>query len=45
MSNNRPSVEVAWFAALCDDDYEFLGVPDESLQSSWMHCSDIVRRA
>jgi len=20
--------EVAWFAALCADDYEFLGVPD-----------------
>jgi len=41
----RPSVEVAWFAALCDDDYEFLGVADEDLQSSWLHCSDIVRRA
>ena len=45
MSNNRPLVEVAWFAALCDDDYEFLGVPDEDLQSSWSHCSEIVRRA
>ena len=45
MSNNRPLVEVAWFAALCDDDYEFLGVPDEDLQSSWAHCSEIVRRA
>ena len=45
MSTNRPSVEVAWFAALCDDDYEFLGVADEDLQSSWLHCSDIVRRA
>jgi alkanesulfonate monooxygenase len=45
VSNNRPLVEVAWFAALCDDDYEFLGVPDEDLQSSWSHCSEIVRRA
>ncbi|MTH91328.1 MAG: LLM class flavin-dependent oxidoreductase, partial [Actinobacteria bacterium] len=45
MSNNRPLVEVAWFAALCDDDYEFLGVPDEDLQSSWSHCGEIVRRA
>ena len=45
MSNNRPLVEVAWFAALCDDDYEFLGVPDEDLQSSWAHCSEIVCRA
>ncbi len=34
--------EVSWFSALCDDDYEFLGVPDESLRSSWEHCSDIV---
>ena len=34
--------EVAWFAALCDDDYEFLGVPDPSLRSSWEHCRDIV---
>lgn len=23
-----PPPEVAWFAALCDDDYEHLGVPD-----------------
>ena len=37
--------EYAWFAALCDDDYEFLGVPDASLQSSWAHCRDIVLRA
>jgi alkanesulfonate monooxygenase len=36
------SVEVSWFAALCDDDYEQLGVPDPSLQSSWSHCRDIV---
>lgn len=37
--------EVAWFSALCDDDYEFLGVPDPSLASSWEHCADIVQRA
>ena len=34
--------EVAWFSALCDDDYEFLGVPDPRLQSSFEHCRDIV---
>ncbi len=34
--------EVAWFSALCDDDYEFLGVPDPALRSSWAHCRDIV---
>jgi len=37
--------EVAWFSALCDDDYEFLGVADASLRSSWMHCRDIVTTA
>jgi alkanesulfonate monooxygenase len=38
-------VELAWFAALCDDDYEYLGVPDPALRSSWEHCSDLVLRA
>ena len=32
-------------AALCDDDYEFLGVPDPQLKSSWEHCRNIVLRA
>ena len=39
------AVEVAWFSALCGDDYQFLGVPDGSLRSSWSHCRDIVQRA
>jgi alkanesulfonate monooxygenase len=39
------SVEMSWFSALCDDDYEFLGVPDERLQSSWEHCRNIVLTA
>ncbi|KAB7648917.1 LLM class flavin-dependent oxidoreductase [Polymorphobacter fuscus] len=34
--------EVSWFSALCDDDYEFLGVPDPLLKSSFEHCRDIV---
>jgi alkanesulfonate monooxygenase len=34
--------EVAWFSALCADDYEFLGVPDGRLRSNWEHCRDIV---
>lgn len=37
--------EISWFSALCDDDYEFLGVPDPLLQSSWAHCRDIVLQA
>lgn len=39
------SCEVSWFSALCDDDYEFLGVPDPKLASSWEHCRDIVLAA
>ncbi len=39
------TVEVSWFGALCDDDYEHLGVADPMLASSFEHCSDIVRRA
>ena len=37
--------EVAWFSALCDDDYEFLGAPDPRLQSSFEHCRDIALTA
>jgi alkanesulfonate monooxygenase len=42
---SRPPCEVSWFSALCDDDYEFLGVPDPMLKSSWEHCRDIVLQA
>jgi alkanesulfonate monooxygenase len=41
----KKPVEIAWFAALCDDDYEYLGVPDPRLASSYEHCRDIVLRA
>jgi alkanesulfonate monooxygenase len=41
----RPPCEVSWFSALCDDDYEFLGVPDPRLRSTWEHCRDIVLQA
>ena len=37
--------EISWFSALCDDNYEFLGVPDPMLRSSWEHCRDIVLQA
>ena len=36
------SCEVSWFGPLCDEDYEFLGVPDPALQSSWEHCRGIA---
>jgi alkanesulfonate monooxygenase len=42
---SRSPVEVSWFSALCDDDYEFLGVPETALQSSWEHCRNIALTA
>jgi alkanesulfonate monooxygenase len=42
---SRSTVEMAWFSALCDDDYEFLGAPDPLLQSSIEHCRNIVLTA
>ncbi len=44
-SADLDAAEVSWFAALCSDDYEYLGVPDGRLRSSWAHCSGIVKRA
>lgn len=44
-STTRRPVELAWFSALCDDDYEYLGVPDDALRSSWPHCRDITLAA
>ena len=44
-SPDLDAAEVSWFAALCSDDYQFLGVPDGDLRSSWEHCSGIVREA
>ncbi|MDZ5650275.1 LLM class flavin-dependent oxidoreductase [Nitrospirillum sp. BR 11828] len=40
-----PRCEVSWFSALCDDDYEFLGVRDPALLSSFEHCRNIVLTA
>jgi alkanesulfonate monooxygenase len=45
MTTDRTPVEISWFGALCDDDYEFLGEPDPALAASWPHCSDIVTAA
>ncbi len=39
------AAEVSWFAPLCSDDYQYLGVPDGDLRSSWKNTSAIVRRA
>ena len=42
MSDKQKKPEISWFGALCDDDYEFLGVAAPELRSSWEHCRDIV---
>lgn len=44
-SSDLDACEVSWFAALCSDDYRFLGVPEGDLRSSWAHCASIVQRA
>ena len=44
-SPDLDAAEVSWFSALCSDDYEFLGIPDGKLRSSWAHCSAIVQEA
>lgn len=44
-SADLDGAEVSWFSALCSDDYQFLGVPDGDLRSSWEHCRDIALTA
>ena len=44
-SPDLDAAEVSWFSALCSDDYQYLGVPDGALRSSWDHCSEIVKRS
>ena len=44
-SPDLDAAEVSFFSALCSDDYQYLGVADGALRSSWSHCSDIVRRS
>lgn len=44
-SPDLDGAEISWFSALCSDDYQFLGVPDGNLRSSWAHCSNIVKTA
>ena len=44
-STELDAVEVSWFSALCSDDFQYLGVPDRTLRSSWAHCSNIVKKA
>ncbi|MFL2923085.1 MAG: LLM class flavin-dependent oxidoreductase [Limisphaerales bacterium] len=41
----KKAAEIAWFSALCSDDYHFLGVPEGHLRSSFEHCKSIVQKA
>ncbi len=44
-SADLDAAEVAWFSALCSDDFRHLGVPEGDLRSSWAHCREIVETA
>jgi alkanesulfonate monooxygenase len=44
-SSNVDGAEVAWFAPICSDDYEYLGVPDNRLKSTFAHTSEILLTA
>jgi alkanesulfonate monooxygenase len=44
-SQHLTGAEVAWFAPICSDDYEFLGVPDNRLKSTFEHTSNILLTA
>jgi alkanesulfonate monooxygenase len=44
-SAHSEAVEVSWFAPLCNEDCEYLGVEDERFQSNWENTSDILLTA
>ena len=44
-STGLNALEVSWFSALCSDDYQYLGMPNGALRSSWEHCSQIVQKS
>ncbi len=44
-SQHLTGSEVAWFAPICSDDYQFLGVPDDTLKSDYAHTSNILQTA
>jgi alkanesulfonate monooxygenase len=37
--------EISWFAPLCSDDFQHLGVPQSDLRSNWENTSRILKRA
>ena len=45
MNTMETPVELGWFAPCCEEDFEFLGVPDAALASTPQHIRDIVLTA
>lgn len=44
-SPHLTGAEISWFAPICSDDYEFLGVPNGRLRSNFAHTSNILLTA
>ena len=44
-TQSKETIEISWFAPICSDDFQFLGVPDGALKSSWSHTSKIALEA
>lgn len=44
-SSHLTGAEVSWFAPICSDDYEFLGVPDSRLKASYANTSEVLLTA
>ena len=44
-TQSKETIEISWFAPICSDDFQFLGVPEGALRSSWSHTSKIALEA
>lgn len=44
-SRHLNAAEMAWFAPICNGDFEYLGVPDNRYKSNWENTSNIVKTA
>lgn len=44
-SEHLDGAEVSWFAPICSDDYEFLGVPEKRLKANFDNTSEILLTA
>jgi alkanesulfonate monooxygenase len=44
-SPHLTGAEISWFAPICSDDYQYLGVPDDALKSTFDHTANILLTA